>query len=93
MVSNRTIRTGSGEAPAGDATAAEPPGWGTFEAPGFGTLWLVFGALGLEPRSRDRLADAYHELETGQLDGRLRWTEVGGAPATTSSHAAAEVAG
>src|SRR5688500_15447783 len=25
-------------------------------------------ALGLESRSRDRLADAYHELETGQLD-------------------------
>jgi hypothetical protein len=25
-------------------------------------------ALGLKPTSRDRLADAYHELETGQLD-------------------------
>ncbi len=28
----------------------------------------LLGALGLEPRSRDRLAEAYHELETGQLD-------------------------
>ncbi len=28
----------------------------------------LLGALGLETRSRDRLAGAYHELETGQLD-------------------------
>lgn len=28
----------------------------------------LLGALGLEPRSRERLAGAYHELETGQLD-------------------------
>ncbi len=60
MVSHRTIRTGSGEAPAGDATAAEPPGWGTFEAPGFGTLWLVFGALGLERLDFDQSSAAPH---------------------------------
>jgi hypothetical protein len=28
----------------------------------------LLGALHLDKRSRDRLADAYHELETGQLD-------------------------
>jgi len=28
----------------------------------------LLGALGLEPRSRARLADAYHELESGNLD-------------------------
>ncbi len=28
----------------------------------------LLGALGLEPRSRDRLAYAYHELESGNLD-------------------------
>ena len=28
----------------------------------------LLGALGLKEASRDRLADAYHELETGQLD-------------------------
>ncbi len=29
-------------------SAGEAPAWGTFEAPGFGTLWLVFGDRGLE---------------------------------------------
>jgi len=28
----------------------------------------LLGALGLAPAGRARLADAYHELETGQLD-------------------------
>ena len=28
----------------------------------------LLAALGLKPTSRDRLADAYHELETGQLE-------------------------
>jgi len=28
----------------------------------------LLGALGLQPSSRERLAGAYHELETGQLD-------------------------
>lgn len=28
----------------------------------------LLGALGLAPGKRERLADAYHELETGQLD-------------------------
>lgn len=57
---HRTTRTRAGEAPAGDAAAAEPPGWGTLEAPGFGTLWLVFGRLGLERLELDQSSAAAH---------------------------------